>query len=282
MLRKPRPDLSGREVDAQPTVRFPRVPAVLSVLFGTEIADQRALWGFVIRVSVLVTVAAQILNLLSLLLFPEPWGFERFAIQTFVIAFGTAIPSTYFVGWTGMQLTRAKEDLRVLSRTDGLTGLPNRLAFQEILGRGDGEALAIVDIDHFKDVNDTFGHPVGDEVIQELGRRLASLQPDIFVARIGGEEFACIANSGAATELGAQLEHIRSELAGRPLSIGHFRVQVTLSAGLAERAGRTSHVFYGAADRTLYLAKRQGRNVVLSENDATSNTGSSGANRPAA
>ena len=241
------------------------VKTVIHPVFDTEIATERELWRFVLRVSALVTVVAELLNVLSVVLFPGEWTFGRFALQTFVIAFTTAIPSTYFVGWTAKQLTLAKRELHVLSRTDGLTGLPNRLAFVEAMGGDRGEVLAIVDIDHFKRINDNLGHPVGDAVIAEVAQRIATVGPEFFVARVGGEEYVCLCDTRDLEGLRTRLDGIRAKLADRPLLVGTRRVPVTISIGLAARDGRSSQLFYAAADRALYAAKNAGRNRLMQD-----------------
>jgi diguanylate cyclase (GGDEF)-like protein len=166
------------------------------------------------------------------------------------------------------------------ANTDKLTGLPNRRAFAAQFGpaldRADrfGEPVAVVmcDVDHFKAVNDTYGHDVGDLVLQSIG---ATLQRGVRAvdtcARHGGEEFTLLlprTNRAGATELA---DRLRRAIEMRPVRVGGRELRVTASFGVAiYPASVTSRdELLAAADRALYAAKRDGRNCVRSA-DATS------------
>ncbi|MCA8900919.1 MAG: diguanylate cyclase [Hyphomonas sp.] len=159
--------------------------------------------------------------------------------------------------------------LRELALTDPLTGLANRRAFEEQfdealasgLFRNRSLALLLLDIDHFKKVNDTFGHAAGDYVLAELGSLLESgLRERDVVARFGGEEFCVLvdANSRHAAELAA--EALRARIAAHEFGdVGH----ITVSIGLAHVHSDEPIAFltyYKAADAALYAAKAAGRN----------------------
>ncbi len=155
---------------------------------------------------------------------------------------------------------------------DPLTGLPNRAAWNERLEierarqqRYGGELLlAVIDIDHFKRVNDSFGHLAGDKVLKiiagELGRRLRKTD---FIARIGGEEFVLLLPS-TPLEGGEQLlENLRTGIEACPFHFKGERVAITLSAGLtAMLAEEPGDAAFQRADQALYRAKHQGRNRV--------------------
>jgi diguanylate cyclase len=159
--------------------------------------------------------------------------------------------------------------------TDGLTNLSNRKAFDEELERicaeveasGDTLTLAIIDIDHFKNFNDTWGHQTGDQVLRYvasvIGARGAPLR---FAARYGGEEFALIFPREGAAKAAKILEDIRHEVASRVLkrrSTNEDLGTITVSAGFAERQrGETTHSIIERADGALYVAKRSGRNRI--------------------
>jgi diguanylate cyclase len=170
-------------------------------------------------------------------------------------------------------LTEAQEQ----AATDALTGIANRGSFDETIERwveradGSGEAivLGIADIDNFKSINDTHGHPVGDRVILATAQWLQSLARDAdFVARYGGEEFAVLFSRTTAAEAEARLTRVLQELASRPFAYdgpdGPRSVSVTLSAGIAESAaGDTVATLVKRADEGLYQAKKRGRNRVV-------------------
>jgi two-component system cell cycle response regulator len=149
--------------------------------------------------------------------------------------------------------------------TDGLTGLPNRRAFDQFAARlaapqAPGYAVILVDIDHFKAVNDTYGHQSGDEVLLAVAAALQSAAPPAsLVARYGGEEFVVVMpNATAAMALGAA-EQLRLSVqrAAGP-------VPVTASFGIAASpGGQPAAPVIAAADAALYQAKSEGRNRVI-------------------
>jgi diguanylate cyclase (GGDEF)-like protein len=163
-------------------------------------------------------------------------------------------------------------ELELAARTDPLTGLANRRHFSQELEhelercRRDGRPLTVIvcDLDHFKDVNDSYGHMAGDRVLRLVADVLAEHSRAIDLpARFGGEEFAIIlpdtdldAGEVAAERLRREIEH-RSALAGPP---------VTLSLGVActQQVGLAQDALYRAADRALYAAKDTGRNRTVS------------------
>lgn len=154
---------------------------------------------------------------------------------------------------------------RRVAVTDGLTGLATRRAFEQRL-RAESAAgrlgLLLVDVDHFKSINDTYGHPAGDRVLVELGRRLRSVcRPGDLVARYGGEEFALLAVGTDELELRRLAERVRHAVAVGPFELGDdVRRPVTVSVGLAH--GAVPDEVVKLADRALYAAKHNGRNQV--------------------
>ncbi len=164
-----------------------------------------------------------------------------------------------------------------LSRTDSLTGLFNRRTFSETLNSqvreaqwlaGAGVALALLDIDHFKSINDRHGHVIGDEVLKHLARRLeaAFKGSDVLVARTGGEEFGLIFRDTDEVAAMIRVEAFREALASNPVVCAGLKLEVTLSTGVG--SFHTEHYrdddgLYGAVDEALYAAKQQGRNRVV-------------------
>ena len=161
------------------------------------------------------------------------------------------------------------------AHTDGLTGLLNRAAFDESLARcfaerrthaGDRSVgLLLVDVDHFKQVNDRYGHPVGDDVLRNIGRAIRGvMRDDDMAARYGGEELAAIFPSVCAEGLAAVAERIRTAVESATCEHEGETVRVTVSVGGA-RADEIEgddpiRSLVELADRRLYAAKRQGRN----------------------
>jgi diguanylate cyclase (GGDEF)-like protein len=165
-----------------------------------------------------------------------------------------------------------------LSSKDPLTGLMNRRQFEAVLEQeldrsaraGDAGMLLLLDIDHFKRVNDEYGHPVGDLVIRKVADTLAhQVRPMDTVARIGGEEFAAILPSCAASSGFAVAERVRKTIENLRIEIapGHF-IQVTVSLGGAfvqQWVRSTRTLWMERADQQLYRAKHSGRNQTCVE-----------------
>jgi diguanylate cyclase (GGDEF)-like protein len=161
------------------------------------------------------------------------------------------------------------------STRDALTGAYNRLHFDERLraevafaARHSSDAsLVLLDIDHFKRVNDTYGHQVGDVVLSEVAKlSQRSLRTEDVFARFGGEEFAVILRGislAGARKLG---ERLRIAIESNPIAAEGRAVPVTISAGcasLADAQAKSAEELIRIADRRLYLAKAQGRNRVI-------------------
>lgn len=160
------------------------------------------------------------------------------------------------------RLLVAQRDLLHLANFDALTGLRNRRSFFEAMGRCEGGpvSVAIFDVDHFKLVNDRHGHDAGDEVLKEVGRRMAAI--DRHVARLGGEEFALLVQ-GPLDEAGAIAERMRRAMEDAPFLTGAGELQVTASIGVAESpTGRDIAQALKRADVALYASKTGGRNRV--------------------
>jgi two-component system cell cycle response regulator len=162
-----------------------------------------------------------------------------------------------------------------LALTDELTGLYNRrylLAhLDELIARGAGDgvraALLLFDIDHFKRVNDTYGHPSGDEVLRQIARRAQdSVRSDDLVARLGGEEFAVVMPETELAVAAAVANRLRVEVASRPFLLsGGEQLEITISIGVttAYPGYEDRNQLLKRADDALYEAKAAGRNRVV-------------------
>ena len=173
------------------------------------------------------------------------------------------------------QLERSLDDVRRDAATDGLTGLCNRRSFdarlREAAGRamntGEPLTLLLADIDHFKRVNDTWGHPTGDQVLRLVAATITGqLRMGDTAARYGGEEFAVILPSTLAEEAAAVAERVRRAFEGRQLvarASGTTINGVTVSfGGAGYDPGERLAGWIERADRALYAAKQAGRNRV--------------------
>jgi two-component system, cell cycle response regulator len=170
------------------------------------------------------------------------------------------------------RLSARSDNMEQVALTDGLTGLQNRRYFDDALAQYLDEfkriqkpvGLIVLDLDHFKMVNDTHGHDVGDEVLRQVSQCLKNFTRfhDI-AARLGGEEFAVVAPNMDADSLTKFAERIRRAVADLVIVSGNVHLKVTTSVGLTIWDGvEDPDSFYRRADRMLYQAKRQGRNRV--------------------
>lgn len=175
------------------------------------------------------------------------------------------------------------EGLVELATRDGLTGLANRRTFEGALAReaariargGEPTLLLLLDIDHFKHINDTHGHAAGDAVLKMVARAIADhVRPMDMVARIGGEEFGVILPSCAAPFAHAAAERIRMAVAQAcALTADGRRLQATVSLGGAFAADGLSAdpgLWCARADHQLYRAKREGRDRACIEQHVVS------------
>ncbi len=164
---------------------------------------------------------------------------------------------------------QAEAQISYMARHDSLTGLPNRVVFGERIeqaiadaGRGNGFAVFSVDVDHFKQVNDTLGHPVGDELLRAVADRLQSCVREVdTVGRLGGDEFAVVQRDVKQPEDADQLARRIVEIVGAPYEISGHRITIGISIGisLAPEDGTSCEKLLKNSDVALYRAKADGR-----------------------
>lgn len=171
-------------------------------------------------------------------------------------------------------LAEANAQLIRITRMDALTGLASRTHGLEHLAtviahareRGSTPALVLIDIDHFKDINDRHGHLAGDQVLCALAATLRELLPeDALAARVGGEEFMLVLEQAGHGRAELLADAVRRRVRDLWVDVGPQRVQVTISAGIAHldpSAPASLRELYAAADHALYEAKRAGRDCV--------------------
>ena len=178
------------------------------------------------------------------------------------------------------QLQKANRKLRKLATTDGLTGLLNHRAFQEVLDRRISESkrhhrhlsLMLLDIDKFKAVNDQYGHPVGDTVLIIVSRAISEiLRKEDIIARYGGEEYSIILPETDAQGAVHLAERIRKSIEDLVIKINGLSLKVTISIGVSTKKPHMSDCnkteLITMADKALYAAKNAGRNRVRASLD---------------
>ncbi|MFT3804170.1 MAG: EAL domain-containing protein [Burkholderiaceae bacterium] len=172
------------------------------------------------------------------------------------------------------QLRASKENMRRIANIDPQTGLPNRRRFQDYIsslvaryGPVDREFhLALLDVDMFKEINDSFGHPAGDLLLGTVANRLQALaEPRMLISRLGGDEFGLIFAEGSAAQARAFLERALEAIRS-PIPIAGTARRCSASLGLASfpRHGRDAASLFKAADLALYHAKALGRDRIES------------------
>ncbi len=190
----------------------------------------------------------------------------------------------------GTRFLSLERQLRAQARIDSLTGVLNRRTFEEVFARewnysdrNDTElSCVMIDVDFFKNVNDRYGHPVGDSALRWLSHvlREESRQPD-YVGRYGGEEFCMLLPGTNEEGAFAFAERCRLAVINKPLHIANANVHLTASFGVAQRdfsTARPDHLLE-RADQALLWAKKQGRNRVYSSSRSIAERG--GVSKPA-
>jgi diguanylate cyclase (GGDEF)-like protein len=174
---------------------------------------------------------------------------------------------------THIELKHAREALLRMATTDELTGLANRRHFMENLHAefdrarryGTAFSLIMMDIDHFKHINDTWGHKAGDLALQQTALTLKhSLRTSDIVGRVGGEEFAILLPETEADAAQVTAEKLRQAVEALSVHFDGNRIPVTISGGVAGCSGDDTGIdeIYIRADSAMYQAKKDGRNLI--------------------
>jgi diguanylate cyclase (GGDEF)-like protein len=171
---------------------------------------------------------------------------------------------------------RIQDKLKIMATTDSLSGLCNRTEFMNLAQKEfvwanrqkEGLAFLMMDLDHFKSINDTFGHAAGDEVIREIGKTMKTyFRKSDIVGRIGGEEFAVVLKNASLKEAMEVAENFRETVANKKVAYGDQEITFTISIGVAAISEDTAEIsnindIFKRADDALYKAKAMGRNCV--------------------
>lgn len=230
-----------------------------------------ALQAFSFRANIVYVVMATFLpHILAWSGFAPGFQHDHYAVLIWPAA-ALAILIQYFYARDYKKRYELEKELERMSYTDMLSGLNNRRHFMAFLKKeferyrrtGKSFSLLMIDIDHFKRINDTYGHPVGDRVIRIVGEILREETREMdFPARIGGEEFAVILPEIDAEDAFKVAERILEKARNRPVDIpGGEPVRFTVSIGIAVATiGSDETSLINEADEALYRAKREGRN----------------------
>jgi diguanylate cyclase (GGDEF)-like protein len=265
-------------------LRVAAVSGALAILslwtaWDMQLQTQRRLelrWGAVLAIPVLVAGLVFAFRALAAIVRPS----IIVSVVTANSAFNAGSAVLYQIVALAFQLTLVAlvvsqfvAELRTASRYDPLTGLLNRRAFEEALqaevhrSRRLGEPFSVLmlDVDHFKDINDHEGHAAGDRALQHLGTLLAAHMRDIDrVGRYGGEEFVVLLPGAAQHDARVTAERLREKVQGLPPRWQERALSLTVSIGVSEWRGEKDDVasLLARADAALYQAKEAGRNCV--------------------
>ena len=226
-------------------------------------------------VSTLLSIILSFAIVIPALSWLEPSALETPA--TYLMALlAPLLVAPFLTGYTYQtvfRLEQTKEQLEIMSRTDALTKLYNRGFFWERVSQElqsaknhkQSVALIIFDIDNFKSFNDTYGHLVGDQILQHCAQSAARcLRKGDYIARYGGEEFAVFLNDCAAHPAKDIGERIRQSIADISLLHNQQNLRITVSLGLVTSFNNDSlEALAKQADKAMYQAKHQGKNCVV-------------------
>lgn len=204
----------------------------------------------------------------------EPSYLQSISLLLYIAFF---LAATLGIMW--MEIERLQDDLLRLASIDGLTGMLNRRAFLDASERevsrcnrsGSSFGYAMFDLDFFKRINDSYGHPAGDSVLRSLADTLRGvLRPHDLIGRYGGEEFALLLPGIGKTAACEIVERCRQAVERRSIEYDGHPIRVTASAGVAAfgEDGGDLATLIEAADAALYQAKKSGRNRVMPASSA--------------
>jgi two-component system cell cycle response regulator len=233
---------------------------------GSDRSRQRASRGL----SVWVTTVGVVVLLGLILLLSPGVNVDLVAVTAALVGFAIVVTRLHVSLSDREQLA---DEMQTMAETDALTGIPNRRVFDARLTaaadraaqRGETVGVITIDIDRFKAINDGYGHPLGDLVLQQVAARLAKVvRPSDTLSRMGGEEFAVLAPGITMTSIGELAERCRHAVCAYAVSVEGVSIPVTISVGAACMPGHAQHAdeLLRVADRALYEAKANGRNVV--------------------
>ncbi len=231
----------------------------------------RAAWLAIFRWTMIITLASTVLSVMLSELITQ-WLGQRLSIAGLTAAVALPVfvvgPMAFYHLLRQQQLRLANERLEILASTDWLTACLNRRAFtHQVSGHLDAEpagAFLVIDADHFKVINDHYGHERGDEVLQLMAKTIkANLRDGDLVGRLGGEEFGVFLKGASPQVASVVAERIRRAIKDTPFIPDGSTYPLSVSVGVAvyDRPISFSDLFR-IADRRLYGAKQSGRNRV--------------------
>ena len=237
-------------------------------------SEQRPLSQSICLYLGLIGFAASLLRLINALHIHSPFPMEQdITLQSTLMTITAICMFSLALALVFWQYENGTQQLQRLADLDGLTSLPNRRSFIELatraLQRQSEYSLLVIDIDHFKQVNDRYGHLAGDQVLRQLGEqlRLLARQGDL-LCRYGGEEFCLLLPETKQLQAQILAERLRVHVCQQIFDVGNgVQLAITLSIGVSSsprtQQALTLDAMFALADEALYRAKRNGRNQVM-------------------
>lgn len=253
---------------------------LLNLVWGMFVLSQRQAFGLYLFGLASLGAAMTYGATMDPLRFPPAVEMLHFSFATILMTAVSVLSANMArlrakLGARTTELRAALERIQYLAHHDELTRISNRrhlserLAAEQLNQRHSGQtmSLVLIDIDHFKDVNDRHGHAAGDAVLRHFAATLqGALRSTDFAGRWGGEEFLVVTPQASAETAAALVERLREALAAAPFDDLVPDLHITFSAGVAECApGEDLHLAIERADRALYQAKQTGRDRTVSE-----------------
>ena len=240
-------------------------------LLRVQIKTRAHIWLFTLSVTAFAICATELSVMGIWYTFgPNAFSESNILLVGALISLIVALPITYFMGHVIYQLSLSRADLRRLAETDELTGLTNRRSFFKRASRqlkaaqaaGSPIALLVIDADHFKQLNDTYGHATGDAALKFISEKLEhSFRRRDLACRLGGEEFAVLLPGLTRHQAESLATRTLKTIASQPMIYDNKIIEMSVSCGVADtEVGYDMTTLFKAADDALYAAKAAGRN----------------------
>lgn len=250
----------------------------MNIIQSIHISSQYRVCGFAALITIAIMIASLAITHMTLVLASIPPTYLSYWLAL-IIPMLTALPAIYFLVRTVYHLQQTHRHLIQLAYTDELTALANRRNFfvqgRRLLKLGQaneqGAALLLLDVNHFKPINDTWGHAAGDDALRTIAKALTTFaRPDDLVARLGGDEFALLRFNTTRQELAILAAQIRQQLSQVPCEYNGAVLPLTISIGLSDTTQATSiEALLHISDMALYAAKEEHhRQTSMSEADS--------------
>ena len=244
-----------------------------------RIRKKSDIWMLALGVSVISVLISELcIGVVYLVGGPAYFHMQAAIVFAAVVPIIISVPISLAIGTMSFKLISTQTELKRLADEDPLTQLPNRRSFfataqthlEGLESNGGTSALLVIDADHFKQLNDSYGHAVGDRALVGIAEVLReNFRESDLICRVGGEEFAVLLPEMSISEAQPLATRVVEAVAANPLSEPGAVIEYSVSCGVADTT--TSYnlqALFKAADDAMYLAKRQGRNRVALIHDA--------------